>query len=41
MKSDVGNTYADPCEERRDGGEILKPCEDSGGAAGATHVGQE
>lgn len=41
MKSNVCDTYANPSEESRDGGEILKPREDSSGAAGAAQVRQE
>ena len=41
MKPDVGDTYADPSEQSRDGGEVLEPLEDGGGAAGAAHIRQE
>lgn len=39
VEAEVGDRDGDPGEEGGDGAEVLEPCEDSGGARGARHVG--
>ena len=41
VEADVGEGDGHPGEEGGDGGEVLEPGEDCGGARGAGHVGQE